>query len=85
MWNYTTNDVYFYRFNAEVKVTSNNVDLITNLSKKITDLVQNNIEIAYSNVQYYVSNIDDIKIKMVGEATKNTKQRCDSTVQSTND
>lgn len=85
MGNYTTNDVDFYRFNAEVKVTSNNVDLTTNLSKKITDLVQNNIEIAYSNVQYYVSNIDDIKIKMVGEATKNAKQRAESMVQSTND
>lgn len=83
--NYTTNDIEFYRFNAEVKVTSKNVQLITELSKKMSGLVEKNIDIAYSNVQYYVSNIDDIKIKMVGEATKNAKQRAESMVQSTND
>ena len=83
--NYTTNEVDFYKFNGEVKVSSNDVKLIDDISKKINELINQDIEISYSNVEYLVSNLDDVKIKMVGAATKNAKERAQSMVKSTGD
>lgn len=83
--NYTTNEVDFYTFNGDVKVSSNNVSLIDDISKKMNELINNDININYSNVEYYVSNLDDVKIKMVGAATKNAKERAASMVKSTGD
>lgn len=83
--NFTTNEIDFYRFDSNVKVSSDNIKLITDVSKKIDSLINRDVEIGYSNVQYFVSNLDDIKIKMVGEATKNAKARAESMVKSTND
>ena len=82
---YTTNDVEFYKFNGEVKVSSNNVTLIDDISKKINELINQNVDINYSNVEYLVSNLDEVKIKMVGAATKNAKERAQSMVKSTGD
>ena len=83
--NYTTNDVEFYKFNGEVKVSSSNVNLIDDISKKINELINKDVDINYSNVEYLVSNLDEVKIKMVGAATKNAKQRAQSMVRSTGD
>lgn len=83
--NFTTNEVDFYKLNGDVRVASKNIDLITKISKEIDGLINQDVEINYSNVEYFVSNLDDIKIKMVGEATKNAKERAQSMVKSTND
>ncbi len=80
-----SNEVDFYKLDSDVKVSSSNIDLITEISKKIDVLVNDDVQINYSNVQYFVSKLDDIKIKMVGEATKNAKERAESMVKSTND
>ena len=83
--NYTTNEVDFYKFNSYVKASSKNVDLITDISNSTVELVNMNIETGYNNVEYLVSNLDDIKIEMVGKATQNAKQRAESMVKSTGD
>ncbi len=83
--NYTTNEVDFYKFNSYVKATSKNVDLITSISNKTGELVNMGIETGYNDVQYLVSNLDAIKIEMVGMATQNAKQRAESMVSATGD
>ena len=83
--NYTTNEVDFYKFNSYVKASSKDVDLITKISNKTGELVNMGIETGYNDVQYLVSNLDDIKIEMVGKATQNAKQRAESMVKSTGD
>ena len=80
-----TNEVDFYRFDSSVKVSSKDIKLIEEASKKLDTLVNQDVLVGYSNVEYLVSNLDDIKIKMVGEATKNAKQRAESMVNSTGD
>ncbi len=83
--NYTTNDIEFYRFNSDVKIKSDDVNKIEKLSQNIYELINSDVEVSYTNVQYLVSNLDSIKVKMVGEATKNAKERAESMVKSTND
>lgn len=83
--NFYTNEVDFYKFDSSMKVSSKDIKLIDEVARKLDSLVNEDVLIGYSNVEYYVSNLDDIKIKMVGEATKNAKQRAESMVNSTGD
>ena len=80
---YTSNEIEGYNVSCNIKVSSSDVAKITNVSKKINELVNKNINISSSDVQYFVSNIDDLKIKMVGEATKNARERAESMVAGT--
>lgn len=80
---YMSNEIEGYNVSRNIKVSSSDVEKITNISKKINELVNKNIKISSSEVQYFVSNIDTLKIKMVGEATKNAKERAQSMVAGT--
>ena len=47
-------------------------------------MVNQDINLTTGNIKYFVSNLDDIKVKMVGEATKNAQDRANSMVKATN-
>ncbi|MBR1617388.1 SIMPL domain-containing protein, partial [bacterium] len=79
---YTTNDIQYYNLSANVEATSKNIETIKKISDNINSLINQDILIEYSNIRYMVSNLDELKIKMIGEATKNAKERASSMVQS---
>lgn len=81
---YDTNEVEGYRLSQSVSVSSKDISKVTLLSKNTSTLIDKGVELSSNNVQYFVSNLDDIKIKMLEEATKNAKQRAESMVKSTN-
>jgi len=81
---YSSNEIEGYNTSLSVKASSKDVQKITEISKGVDELVAKNINISSNNVEYLVSNLDDIKIKMVGEATKNAKERAESMVAGTN-
>ena len=80
---YDSNEVDGYRLSQNVEVTSNDVDKLTQLSENTSQLVNKNIEVSSNRMDYYVSNLDELKIKMLAEATKDAKQRAKSMVEST--
>ena len=57
---------------------------IKSLQKISTKGLYKDINLSSENVQYFVSNLDDIKVKMVGEASKNAKERAKSMIMGTN-
>ena len=79
-----SNNIESYTVYQSVTVKSNDIEKITKVSKIVDELVNQNINLNAESVRYFVSNLDDIKIKMVGEATKNAKQRAESMVSGTN-
>ncbi len=81
---YTTNEIEGYNLSVNIKASSKDVKKITEISKETDKIVNQDINIGYSDVEYYVSNLDDIKVEMVGEATKNAKERAKSMVAGTN-
>ena len=81
---YTSNEIEGYNVSLTVKASSKDVQKITEISKESSALVDKNINITYNTLEYLVSNLDDIKVKMVGEATKNAKARAESMVAGTN-
>lgn len=79
-----TNEIESYNVYRHITVKSNDINKLTDLSKKVDELVNQDINLNSEDVQYFVSNLDDIKVKMVGEAAKNAKERAQSMVKGTN-
>lgn len=81
---YDTNEIVNYSAWRNVTVKSNETENLSNVSKNVDTLIDKNIDLSSGDVQYFVSNLDDIKVKMVGEAAKNAQERAKSMVSGTN-
>ncbi len=81
---YTSNEIESYNVSQTVTVKSNDIEKLTQIAKDVNELVNQDIELTSGNVQYFVSNLDDIKVKMIAEASKNAKERAQSLVKGTN-
>ncbi len=81
---YSSNEIEGYNLSQSIKVSSKDIDKITEISNKTDALINKDVNINSNRVEYFVSNLDDIKVKMVGEATKNAKARAESMVAGTN-
>lgn len=79
-----SNEIENYTIYQSVTVKSDDINKLTDISKKVDELVNKDIDLSADSIQYFVSNLDDIKIKMVGEATKNAKDRAKSMIKGTN-
>ena len=80
---YDSNEVDGYRLSQNVEVSSKEVDKLTAISQNAYQLVDKNVELSSNNVEYYVSNLDELKIQILADATKDAKQRAESMVKST--
>ncbi len=81
---FSSNEIDYYRFNSAIKVSVSKIEMVENIKKQLNSFVINdNIDIAYTNIEYLVSSLDEIKIEMVGRATKNAKERANSMVAAT--
>ncbi len=81
---YETNFIEGYRLSQNISVTSKDIEKITDISKSVASLIEKDVELSHNNVQYFVSNPDDLKVAVLAEATKNAKKRAESMVKSTN-
>ncbi|MBQ4124055.1 SIMPL domain-containing protein [bacterium] len=79
-----TNEVESYTVYRTITVKSDDIKKLTDISTQADILVNQDINMTSENVQYFVSNLDDIKVKMVGEASKNAKERANSMIKGTN-
>lgn len=80
---YDSNDIDGYKLSQNVEVSSTDVEGLTKISQDVSKLVDKNVELTSNTVEYYVSNLDELKVKMLAQATKDAKQRAKSMVEST--
>lgn len=80
---YDSNELDGYRLSLQIEVASNNVGAISQVAQDSYKLVDKNVELSSNYVEYYVSNLNELKIKMLAEATKDAKQRAKSMIEST--
>lgn len=78
-----TNEIEGYRLSQTVTVNSKDVDKITQLSREVTELMNEDIAINSSAPQYFYTKIDELKVEMLARATENAKQRAASMAKST--
>jgi hypothetical protein len=64
-----------YTLERSVTVTSKDVRLIERLASESTSLIQKGLQISSSLPQYFYTKLNDLKIEMLGKATKDAKER----------
>jgi len=74
-----------YSLSQEVSVESSDVDKIDLLSREITELIQQGIEIMSGNPKFYYTKLSDLKIEMIGLASEDAKLRAEQIAKSTGD
>lgn len=66
-----------YRLQQNVKIESNDIEKIENVSREITELINNGVEFYSQEPQYYFTRLNDLKIELIELATKNGKERAE--------
>jgi len=70
-----------YELVQSISIQSTNVDGITALSRKITDLIQEGVPLESAAPQYIFTKLSEMRVQMLGEATKDAKQRARTMVE----
>lgn len=82
---YTTDDIAYYVFSQNVKIQSNDVEKIKNISSKSQELIEKGVNItSYEQPEYQYSKLADLKVKLLETATLDAKNRAKSMLKSNN-
>jgi len=66
-----------FTLTQSVSVTSNEVDKIEGVSRAVTDLIEQGIELYSEAPKYYYTKLADLKIKMLAAATQDARLRAE--------
>jgi len=80
-----TNTVSGYRLSQDVSIESNDVDKIDRLSREATELINQGIEMNSYPPEFFYTKLSDLKIEMIGLASKDAKTRAEQIAASTGD
>lgn len=72
---YGSSGVEGYRLEQELYVISKDVDNIDDLALNVIPVLDRDINIYRTQLEYFYSNLDDLKKNMVAEATQNAQER----------
>ena len=70
-----TNELIDYRLSQSIEVHSINVTNITGISRVITELIDQGVELNSGAPAYHYRKLDELKLEMLAKATENAKQR----------
>ena len=79
-----TNEVDSYKLSQPVEASSNNVDLIKEISIDIQNLIDKGIDISDAGADYYYSGLSDLKVKLLKAATIDAKNRASAMLKANN-
>lgn len=71
----TTHQIDGYVLSREFKVSSSDVSKITRLSGEISNLIKDGVEVSSYAPQYFFTQIDALKVEMLGDAAKDAYSR----------
>jgi len=79
----STNEISGYRLSQDVSIESGEVDKIDQLSREATELILEGVEFNSYPPEFYYTKLSDLKIEMIGLASKDAKMRADQIASST--
>lgn len=79
-----TNIPESYNLTQPITISSDNVDLIKNISNDITGLISQGIDINVYNVSYNYSKLPELKVSLLEKASLDAKARAASMLKATN-
>lgn len=72
-----TNTVEAYKLSQEITVYSKEVEKIAEISRQVTELIPQGIELASGYPEYFYTRLGELKIEMLREAARDAKKRAD--------
>ncbi len=72
-----TNEIELYELKRSVSVQSADIRLIDRLSKEITSMLQQGVEVKSQSPKYYYSGLESLKIDMLAEAARDGRQKAE--------
>ena len=75
--NYVGDTFDGYELYQTVTVSSEDVDSVEEVSRDITELIEDGVEFTSNSPEYYYKDLDSLKLELVEAATENAKQRID--------
>lgn len=72
-----------YSLKQQIEVRSNEIDKIAQIAREATELINQGILIESNAPQYFYTQLGDLKIEMLGEASKDAKERAEKIASST--
>ena len=76
--NYSGEEFTGYLLTQEFKVESNEVDKIEKISREVTELLNQDIELFSNPPRYYNTKLSDLKIDLMAKATQDAKLRAET-------
>jgi len=73
-----------YILQQTVKIESNEVDKIEEISRSVTELIENGINFYSAAPQYYYTKLSELKIEMVASATEDARIRAEQIAENAN-
>lgn len=67
-----------YHLSQEVSIQSKEVDKIEKLSREVTELINQGVELNSKSPEYYYTQLAALKIEMIAEATKDARLRAEN-------
>jgi len=64
-----------YTLSQRVSVESNSLDKVDNASREISTLISQGLELNSYSPSYYFSGLENLKLELISQASKNAKQR----------
>jgi hypothetical protein len=72
---FLTSEVESYELGQTLTLTSKDVERIENVSKEVTGLIRDGVELASLPPSFYYTGLDDLKIEMLGAASADARLR----------
>ncbi len=72
-----TNIIDSYHLSETITISSNEIEKITDISRKATELLSEDIAFQSDPPQYFYTKLADMKVNMLAEATKDAKKRAE--------
>lgn len=66
-----------YRLTQSIQITSNEIDKIEGISRKITELINEGIQFYSQPPRYYYTKLSDLKLELISAATEDARLRAE--------
>jgi hypothetical protein len=73
-----------YSLTQNITIESNEVDKIEGVSREVTELINQGVELYSQDPQYYYTKLAELKIEMIAAATQDAKVRAEQIAQNSN-
>lgn len=79
----TTNEIDHYDLTQTIRITSNNIALVKEVSLDAANLLNQGIDVKSNSPEYYYTKLSDLKISLLNEASEDAKRRAKAMLKST--